>query len=417
MGFTVTKNSQTLVVPSEPTPSGCLPLSFFDRLPMVRMFGEMIHVFGRGVEPAKVIREAVAKVLVPYYPVAGRLTEDTDDGQLQVACTGEGVWFTEASADCSLEDVSYLRSKPLMIPKEELLPSPPGGVDHKDLIFMIQVTQFKCGGFTVAHKNTHVVFDGIGTGQFITALSELARGLVQPTVEPVWCREAIPTPNIPPINMSDFPAIPSFVFEHRILDIPLDDIRRVRKQFMEEMGLRCSVFDIVSAKVWQSRTRAIGLPSDADVSVNFTANIRQELCKELPAGGGYYGNCIHNVTVKATSGRIAGEPLVEVTKLVKEGKEGLSAKFARWLQGDPSEHRFGKIDYGTMCLTDLRRAGFLEADYGWGTPEHVVPLNDSQIGICILINSPPPMTGVRVMASCVEKEHLDAFCNEMKKLN
>ena len=51
-----------------------------------------------------VLRESLAKVLVHYYPLAGRLAI-SDDGKLVVDCTGDGAVFVEAEADCAMADI------------------------------------------------------------------------------------------------------------------------------------------------------------------------------------------------------------------------------------------------------------------------------------------------------------------------
>ncbi|CAL9777881.1 unnamed protein product [Musa acuminata subsp. burmannicoides] len=78
-----------------------------------------------------------------------------------VACTASGVWFVEASADCTLEDVNRLQ-RPLSIPAAEQV--------------CYLVTQFRCGGFAVGIRFNHAVFDGVGAGQFFKAVGEMVQG-------------------------------------------------------------------------------------------------------------------------------------------------------------------------------------------------------------------------------------------------
>ncbi|KAJ6810648.1 uncharacterized protein M6B38_103965 [Iris pallida] len=422
----VTKKPPALVAPCEPTPTGYHPLSLLDRLPAMRSYVHMIHVFRSGREPARVIREALARALVPYYPVAGRFATSSGDGKLYVDCNAEGVWFVEARADCRLEDVGYLECQPLVIPNDQLFPSAPAGLDEDALTFMLQVTEFKCGGFVLGFKCSHCLFDAIGVGQFLLALSELARGLPRPTVKPVWCREAFPEPANFQHQIDQQLAAPAaapppppaaFELEHFTTDISQDLVNRLKNSFLKETGKNCSVFDVLTALVWQCRTRAAGLPPDARLTLNFPANIRQELRKELPAEGGYYGNCVYHIVLEAASGKIAGAPLFDVVRLIGSAKERLSAKFARWLKGDPDEVPLPlSFSYGSMSFTDLRRVGFVRTDYGWGEPDHVVPIFDHPIAMCIFLNSPAPRKGVRLMTHCVVKEQLQAFKDEIKKL-
>jgi len=51
----------------------------------------------------KVMKEALTKVLVPFYPMAGRLLRD-DDGRVEIDCDGQGVLFVEADTGAVIDD-------------------------------------------------------------------------------------------------------------------------------------------------------------------------------------------------------------------------------------------------------------------------------------------------------------------------
>ncbi|KAJ6842152.1 acyl transferase 4-like [Iris pallida] len=415
MEFSVAKMAPVLVAPAEKTPSGNVSLSSLDLLPAMRCLVPLIQAFRHGKDPAEVIKDALAKALVRYHPVAGRIVVDPSDGEPQhVACTGEGVWFVKATASCALEDVNYLDRRPFVMSDDLLIPSPPPGVDRTELSFLMQVTEFKCGGFAVGYVASHMMLDAIGLGQFIVAISEMARGLPQPTIEPVWCREAIPMPinqikEASSSTTTTAAAATALVLEHHTMDVSLESINRLKDQFMQETGQRCSVFDILAAKIWQCRTRSIDVPPDAEVTLNFPANLRQELLRScrLPPRGGYYGNCFCDIMIEAAGEKIAKGPFFDIVRLIKEAKESFSPETSGWFRGDRI------IRYEKLSLSDLRRVGFFEADFGWGTPDHVVPLMNHPIGLCNIVNSPTPDKTIRLLTQCVAKEHLEAFKEEM----
>ncbi|CAL9761880.1 unnamed protein product [Musa acuminata subsp. burmannicoides] len=415
MRFSVNKLAPELVAAAEPTPSGRLPLSSMDRIAAVRVLADTILVFQQGLAPAKAIKAALSRALVPYYPVAGRIFEPRP-GEPEVACTGEGVWFVEASVDCNLKDVNNLE-RPLLLPKEELIPFAPAEVKEEDLIMMMQVTEFTCGGFAVGTRLSHVVFDGLGAAQFLKAVAEIARGHARPVVHPVWCRDAIPSPpKLSPVL--PLPSFKAFNLENSVFDIPSDHIDAVKNQFWRETGQKCSTFDVVTATAWECRTRAICFDAHVDVHLGFAANTRHLLRGLLPQEG-YYGNCVYPMGIKAKAGTIAGSSPVEVIELIRDAKERISTKFLDWMMGETAEEDPYRVPpgYGTLVVSDWRRMGFSEVNYGWGEPIHVTPLNDDSnfVASCIYLSPPKPKQDLRLMTRCCEKDHLPAFHEEMMK--
>ncbi|BAF16495.1 acyl transferase 4-like [Oryza sativa Japonica Group] len=429
MGFTVTRTSRSLVAPSSPTPAETLPLSVIDRVAGLRHLVRSLHVFeagGRngGGEPARVvIREALGKALVEYHPFAGRFVEGDGGGEVAVACTGEGAWFVEATAACSLEEVKLL-DHPMVIPKEELLPEPAPDVQPLDIPLMMQVTEFTCGGFVVGLISVHTIADGLGAGQFINAVADYARGLAKPRVSPVWARDAIPDP---PRMPAPPPRLELLDLRYFTVDLSPDHIAKVKSAFFESTGHRCSAFDVCVAKTWQARTRALvaaaAAAGDDDqerrtVRVCFFANTRHLMLKgdgAAAAATGFYGNCFYPVAAVASGGEVAGADIVDVVRIVRDAKARLAADVARWAVGgfeeDPYELTF---TYDSLFVSDWTRLGFLDADYGWGTPSHVVPFSYHPFMAVAVIGAPPaPKLGARVMTMCVEEAHLPEFRDQM----
>ncbi|CAL9082709.1 unnamed protein product [Musa acuminata var. zebrina] len=416
MSFAVTRTSRSFIAPCEATPRGSLGLSVIDRVPALRHMVRSLHVFRHGREPARVIGEALSKALVKYYPFAGRFVEDPDGGgEVRVACTGEGAWFVEAKTDCSLEDVKYL-DLPLMIPEDALLPKPSPELNPLDLPLMMQVTEFGGGGFVVGLISVHTIADGLGAAQFINAVAEIARGLPNPTVEPAWSREVIPNP--PKLLTGGPPVFPSFKLLHATVDLSPDHINHVKSRHLELTGQRCSTFDVAIAILWQSRTRAIDLDPGVDVRVCFFANTRHLLLQVLPPEGGYYGNCFYPVTATASSGRVASAELIDVISIIRDAKARLPDEFAKWAAGDFKDDPYElSFTYDSLFVSDWTRLGFLDVDYGWGKPLHVIPFAYLDIMAVGIIGAPPaPQKGTRVTTQCVEKEHMQAFLEEMKEL-
>nr|CAB3483920.1 unnamed protein product [Digitaria exilis] len=307
-----------------------------------------------------------------------------------------------------------------MIPKEELLPPTPPQEKERELILLVQVTVFSCGGFVIGYRSSHAVADGTGAAQFMTVVGQLARGAeVISIIELQWSRELMPDPSsaLAPVVIAGLPD-PSCAkpLEYLAVDISADQIGRLKKQYnMAYGGVRCSAFDVVVAKAWQSRTRAVGFDADTIVHLCFAMNTRALLRDMLPRGGaGFYGNSYYIMRVSATAGMVARSSVTEVVRIIQEGKRRMPAEFARWAAGempvDVDPYRI-TADYRTLLVSDWTRLGFAEVDYGWGPPVHVVPLtNLSYVATCILVRPSAHKTaGARLITQCITADRVADF--------
>ena len=111
-----------------PTPREVKLLSDIDdqegfrfQVPFIQIYRHKPSMEGK--DPVEVIRHALAKALVLYYPFAGRLREGPNR-KLMVDCTGKGALFIEADADVALDELGGALQPPFPCFKELLYDVP-----------------------------------------------------------------------------------------------------------------------------------------------------------------------------------------------------------------------------------------------------------------------------------------------------
>lgn len=116
--FSVKRRGPELVTPAKPTPRESKYVSDIDgqqtllfQIPFI-MFYPSRNPSMKGKDPVMVIKDALSKALVYYYPLAGRIREKPNR-KLFVDCTGEGVLFIEADADITLDQLGHAILPPL----------------------------------------------------------------------------------------------------------------------------------------------------------------------------------------------------------------------------------------------------------------------------------------------------------------
>jgi hypothetical protein len=124
----VKRGEPTLVPPAEPTPTGeRYYLSNLDQ--NIAVIVQTVYCYKgssdvKEDDAAAVLRDALARVLVHYHPLAGRLGI-SPEMKLTVELTGDGALFVEADAACDLADVGDL-TKPDPAALGQLVYSVPG---------------------------------------------------------------------------------------------------------------------------------------------------------------------------------------------------------------------------------------------------------------------------------------------------
>ncbi|KAL8097843.1 omega-hydroxypalmitate O-feruloyl transferase-like [Apium graveolens] len=374
----VKQGEPTLVPPADDIEKGLYFLSNLDQ--NIAVIVRTIYCFKseeKGNESAvDVIKDALAKVLVHYYPLAGRLTI-SPEGKLIIYCSGEGAVFVEAEANCTLEEIGD-NTKPDPVTLGKLVYDVPGAKNILEIPpLVVQVTKFKCGGFVLGLCMNHCMFDGLGAMDFMNSWGEIARGLPL-IVHPFLDRSILKARDIPTI---EFP-------HHEFAQI--DDISNTAELYKEEMLYRsfcfspemleylkrkaledgtikrCTTFEALSAFVWRARTQALKLNSDQQTKLLFAVDGRSRFNPPLPVG--YFGNGIVLTNSICSSGELVEKPLSfsvnlvqEAVNLVTDGYMKSAIDYFEVTRARPS------LD-ATFLITTWSRLSFHTTDFGWGEP-------------------------------------------------
>ncbi|KAJ4827659.1 hypothetical protein Tsubulata_040244 [Turnera subulata] len=456
--FLLEKKEVELIKPAKPTPLEVLSLSTIDNDPNLEILCQSIYVYQANcipsngnahgpkqevnllADPASVIKDAISKVLVHYYPLAGKLKRQTD-GKLQITCNGDGVPFLEATADCELSTLLHLDGIDVEIVKAFVFDFPSKS-EHGYHPLVFQVTKFSCGGFTLGMGLSHSVCDGFGASQLFRALAELASGKSEPTVKPVWERHrlAVEKPSQEPVqfpvdrdSLATSPHLPTTDILHESFFVSSESITRLKMQLMKQCGgdetLKESftTLEVLGAYIWRARFRAFELNPDGKTLFSLATGIRQRLNPPLPSG--YYGNAFVGSNVIMTGRDLNERPLSSVVKLIKESKKQASCADYIWKQInmlDKVRELNIKIEVGSgasMVLTDWRQLRLLEElDFGWKALVNMIPVPWNMFGyvdLCIFLppcNLDPSIKGgVRVLVS-LPRASMPKFKEEMLAL-
>ncbi|TVU15810.1 hypothetical protein EJB05_39349, partial [Eragrostis curvula] len=261
----VTLATTTTVAPPLPLQEHLLPLSNLDLLLPPLDVGVFL-CYANPAPTAAVLKEALAKTLVAYYPLAGEVVAK-GDGEPELLCNGRGVDFTEARVEGAA--LRELRLGLVDEGVEMLMPNKKAGV------VSVQFTRFKCGGAVVGCTFDHRVCDAYSFNMFLVAWAAAARGSPAPAspapsfrrslvaqrdpappladalVEHLFCpRSAVPPPPPPPASDAGGGSI------NRIYRIAAADIAALKAA----AGPGRTRLEAFTAHLWQLCSRAASSP-------------------------------------------------------------------------------------------------------------------------------------------------------------
>ncbi|KAL2924683.1 Omega-hydroxypalmitate O-feruloyl transferase [Bienertia sinuspersici] len=391
-----------VVLPAGPIPvnhGDTLYLSNLDDMIGCRVFTPTVYFYPSTPSMSKNVfeklRDALALVLVPYYPFSGRVRE-THNEKLEIFFgPNQGVLMVEAHTPMALADLGDISMPnpswaPLIykFPNEE----PYKVIDMPLLIG--QVTYFSDGGFSLGLRMCHCLCDGIGAMQFFNAWATTARvGALVASPEPCWDREyflprdppLINYPHIEFMSVMDGSSLTRSLWEVK----PVQKCYKVTREFQEQIkslslakktdnqGTNYSTFDAMAAHVWKSWVKALDVkPLDFELRLTFTVNTRHML-KNPPLKEGFYGNAVCVACATSKVSQLIDQPLPKTTELVHKARLSVNEDYLRSTVDYVEVRRPKMLEFGgKLTITQWTRFLLYEsADFGWGRPAYAGPID------------------------------------------
>ncbi|KAG5249800.1 shikimate O-hydroxycinnamoyltransferase [Salix suchowensis] len=399
----------TMVRPAEETPQGGLWNSNVD-LVVPRFHTPSVYFYrptgASNFFDAKVLKEALSKALVPFYPMAGRLRRD-EDGRIEIDCNGEGVLFVEAETASVVADFGDFSPT---LELKQLIPAVDysGGISTYPLL-VLQVTHFKCGGVSLGVGMQHHAADGFSGLHFVNTWSDMARGL-DLTIPPFIDRTLLRARDPPQPASTTLKSTAVSIFK-----LTRDQLNTLKAKAKEDGNIiSYSTYEMLAGHVWRSTCKARGLPDDQETKLYIATDGRSRLHPPIPPG--YFGNVIFTATPIAVAGEIQSKPTWFAAGKIHDALVRMDNDYLRSaldyleLQSDLSAlvrgaHTFRCPNLG---ITSWARLPIHDADFGWGRPIFMGPGGIAYEGLSFIIPS-STSDGSMSVAISLQAEHMKLF--------
>ncbi|CAM6126921.1 unnamed protein product [Calypogeia fissa] len=373
-GVEMRPTSRTVVSPALPTKKHWMALSNMDRVvnptfSSAILFYTHLLDFKQFKDIVGALKESLAKALVHFYPLAGRLALE-DDGLVQIHCNDEGAVFIEAVVDAELSEVGGPRPMPALSGLEiaGLGKGPkyiPDQITSMPTL-VVQVTKFKCGTVAIAVNWHHTVADGPSGCHFLKSWAEIGAGR-QLSLRPNHDRFLLKPREIPDTSLvtgystreienkqlttSELTRYQKLLSEPAVLEsfhvkkIILQELKEKFKMEGDEGGYFTTA-ELISAHLWRQMTkaraelneRAAGNESDDGPESNRESPTYTRFFifvdgrKKLNLPGGYFGNVVCSACAVATEGEILNNSLAHAASLIRKATRSISGEYFRSLR-------------------------------------------------------------------------------------
>ncbi|KAL5701377.1 shikimate O-hydroxycinnamoyltransferase [Ranunculus cassubicifolius] len=405
-------NKSSMIVPSEETPKCSIWTSNVDQL--FRGHVLCLYIYkpdgSSNFFDVGALKDGLSKVLVPFYPIAGRVNWNTH-GRAEILCNGEGALFIEAETGSSLEDFGDFA--PGMDKLKHLVPTVDMSEDPSSTpILMVQMTRFRCGAVALVLALDHTAADGASVLHFTKSWCEVVCGsdiTIQPFTDRTLLRardppnpmfthiEHHPPPTLKLSSETDELQNDLTKREIAMLRISREQINALKDKCRDHTNpIAFTTYEVLVSHIWRCACKARHLLADQETKLSIATDGRTRLCPALPSG--YLGNAIFHMTPIATSGDLISNPLLFTVMKVHGSILQSNDDYIRSAIDSLEKHNMfipasDRFKSPNMAITNWCGLPLYNVDFGWGRPIYVGPVTIACEGLGIIFRNPTAKDG------------------------
>ncbi|PON64741.1 Transferase [Parasponia andersonii] len=372
--------SKEIIKPFNPTPQHLCSyqLSFLDQIsptvynPSVMFYNPEKDTDFNVFEISNKLKKSMSHVLTLFYPLAGRLKENT----AFIDCNDEGIPYSEARVNCQL---SHVLKNPIL-PKELNKFIPFESDDMSDLVLGVQLNIFECGAIAIGSCISHKIADGLSSFMFLKSWAAIARG------DHMQARPQFEAAKLfPPRNISGFSPRVGITNKNSIISkrfvFSASAIEALRQKYaVDNKG--SSRVEALSGFIWDRLVAATQAESKTADDFNqrlytmvHAVNLRTRI--EPPLSEHSFGNLFRIVMIVPSIDESQSEKKRGIVQQMREHISGIDDKYVKKLQ-EGTEHldfiRKRAKEFSTretssfLSFSSWCKFPLYESDFGWGKP-------------------------------------------------
>ncbi|XVE71248.1 hypothetical protein DITRI_Ditri10aG0135500 [Diplodiscus trichospermus] len=396
------------------------------------------------------LKSGLEETLSTWYPAAGRLSLNPNDGKLNLWCNNDGAVIVEAFTNAKISELGdlsqyneffeYLAYKPVY--QRNFLDMP---------LVVAQVTRFGCGGYSISIGASHSLFDGPATYDFLHAWASNSAILKEKRSTELYkpvhergtllvgnqrlsklpesgssastraaaidhlyqlIKQVIAGQNYSPDTKFGARTLADMENSHLVLKTfhlsgaMIESLKS--KVYGERRGsFSCSSFELLAAHLWKARTKALGVRKGAMVCLQFAVDIRNRMVPPLPKG--FSGNAYVLASVAITAEELEARSREATVEKIKEAKNSINNDYViaynKSLDGPPGT--LPSMNELTL-VSDWTRMPFHRIDFLHGEAAYASPLLSPIPQVAYFMQNPNDLRGIDVRIGLLPQA-LDAF--------